>query len=182
MTAEGTIRDVPAIETARLTLRKLRLDDAEDMFAYASDPEVARHTTWEAHRSIEDSRAFLTHMVARYDGDDPFAWAIVHRAERTMIGTIGLGDWSPAHRRAELMYALGRRYPAQGVGEVRAPPRPPNPGGSYAGGVPIDVPLNPPGACPVATGRGRRCSPQDWGAGGAPRAGSVTLPTRCDPT
>ena len=31
--------DLPELETERLLLRKMRLDDAEDMFAYASDTE-----------------------------------------------------------------------------------------------------------------------------------------------
>jgi hypothetical protein len=35
--------DLPDLETERLLLRKMRLDDAEAVFAYASDPEVTRY-------------------------------------------------------------------------------------------------------------------------------------------
>ena len=38
----GIFRDLPELEMERLLLRKMRLDDAEAMFAYASDPEVTR--------------------------------------------------------------------------------------------------------------------------------------------
>jgi len=31
-------------------------DDAEAVFAYASDPEVTRFVIWETHRTLEDFR------------------------------------------------------------------------------------------------------------------------------
>jgi RimJ/RimL family protein N-acetyltransferase len=36
--AERVFANLPKLETGRLLLRKMRLDDAEAMFAYASDP------------------------------------------------------------------------------------------------------------------------------------------------
>ena len=51
--------DLPAVRTGRLVLRKVRMDDAADLFEYGRDPEVTRHLMWEPHRSIEDSREFL---------------------------------------------------------------------------------------------------------------------------
>ena len=53
------LKDLPTLETDRLILRKMKSDDAEAVFAYASDPEVTRYVIWETHRSIEDSEAFL---------------------------------------------------------------------------------------------------------------------------
>ena len=43
---------MPTLETERLRLRKLTMRDAEDIFRYSRDPEVARHVLWDAHRSI----------------------------------------------------------------------------------------------------------------------------------
>ena len=43
--------DLPELETERLLLRKMRLDDARAMFAYASDPEVTRYVLLETLRS-----------------------------------------------------------------------------------------------------------------------------------
>ena len=51
----GVFADLPELETGRLLLRRMRLDDAEAMFAYASDPEVTRYVLFDTHRSIEDS-------------------------------------------------------------------------------------------------------------------------------
>ncbi len=105
----------PILETPRLTLRRLQLTDAEDMFAYASDNEVSRYVTWESHRSIADSRAFLQSVTARYQNSPAAEWGIVAKATGRLIGTIAYHDWALHHRRAEIGYALGRAYWGQGL-------------------------------------------------------------------
>ena len=47
----GVFADLPELETERLLLRRMRLDDAQAMFAYASDPEVTRYVLLETLRS-----------------------------------------------------------------------------------------------------------------------------------
>ena len=43
---EDIFRNLPTLETPRLVLRKVRLSDAQHIFTYASDPAVARYSTW----------------------------------------------------------------------------------------------------------------------------------------
>ncbi|GAB6992144.1 GNAT family N-acetyltransferase [Paenibacillus pini] len=45
----------PILETQRLVLRKLNVDDAGDYYEFASNPAVTRFTIWNTHTSIEDS-------------------------------------------------------------------------------------------------------------------------------
>ena len=45
--AGGAFADLPELETERLLLRRMRLEDAEAMFAYASDPEVTRYVLFD---------------------------------------------------------------------------------------------------------------------------------------
>jgi RimJ/RimL family protein N-acetyltransferase len=40
------LANLPELETECLLLREMRLDDAEAMFSYASDPEVTRYVLW----------------------------------------------------------------------------------------------------------------------------------------
>jgi RimJ/RimL family protein N-acetyltransferase len=47
------------IQTARLILRPFVRGDAVDVFAYASNPNVSRYTTWQTHRTLADSEAFI---------------------------------------------------------------------------------------------------------------------------
>lgn len=77
------------IETARLILSPFTIADVADVFAYASNPHVARYTTWSAHRTIGDSEAFI-HMVLNR-GPNQHTWAIRLRTDRRAVGAIEFG-------------------------------------------------------------------------------------------
>ncbi|HLI51682.1 MAG TPA: GNAT family N-acetyltransferase [Thermomicrobiaceae bacterium] len=114
MRLAGIFSNLATVETPRLLLRPMSLDDAEDMFAYASDPQVVRFTSWNVHQSIDDTRAFLQHTVDAYRDDRAAGWAVEHKADRRMIGTCGFIWWNQADAKAELGYALSRDYWGQG--------------------------------------------------------------------
>lgn len=103
--------NLPVLDTARLVLRRMRESDARDVFAYASDPAVAEHTSWEPHGSLEQSRAFTAQM-ARSTG---CAWAIEHRADRAVIGTIGYQPGIVPGVWGEIGYVMARPYWGQGL-------------------------------------------------------------------
>jgi len=107
--------NLPSLETPRLILRRLRLDDVDDVFAYASDPDVARTVTWEAHRSVEDSRAFVQTMLRRYERGEVANWGMELRETGRIIGTCGYILWNTAHDSAEIAYALGRPWWNRGL-------------------------------------------------------------------
>jgi ribosomal-protein-alanine N-acetyltransferase len=113
MSAEPTVEtifgDLPSVQTERLLLRPLSVDDAADVFAYASDPEVSRYTAWESHMTLDDSKAFLATVADLYTTRQVAPWGVEHRADRKLIGTCGFANWNVKHRRAEIAYALSRR-------------------------------------------------------------------------
>ena len=39
---------MPTLETPRLTLRRMTMKDAKDVFEYSRDADVARHVLWSA--------------------------------------------------------------------------------------------------------------------------------------
>jgi ribosomal-protein-alanine N-acetyltransferase len=107
-------KDLPALETPRLVLRKMTLDDVEDVFALASDPEVSRYMEWEAHKTIEGSRRFVQWVLDRYAAGQPAQWAIESKADGRMIGGFVYSVWRPEHRVGGVGYVLGRSYWNQG--------------------------------------------------------------------
>ena len=119
MEIADVFRDLPTLETERLILRKLTLDDARDMFEFSSDPDVPRYMVWEAHESIEDTRAFLKNVVDRYARGEPAGWGVHHKGDDRLIGTISLGfavggfDWP--NRRSEVGYWIAKPYWNQGL-------------------------------------------------------------------
>ncbi|WP_303858134.1 GNAT family N-acetyltransferase [Aminicella lysinilytica] len=44
------------LESERLTLTMYTLDDADGLYAYASNPNVGPHAGWAPHKDVEESR------------------------------------------------------------------------------------------------------------------------------
>ncbi|TWT13209.1 GNAT family N-acetyltransferase [Planomicrobium sp. CPCC 101079] len=113
-----TIREtdghLPILETERLMLRKLALEDMEDMFEYASEPIVSRYVPWEVHKSPEDTKAFLAFMMESYEQKKKLTWAIELKSDKKMIGTIDFINWMPKRHKAELAYILSHNYWGKG--------------------------------------------------------------------
>lgn len=82
-----------AITTARLQLRLVVEEDADHIFEYCRNPDVARYTSWEAHRTIDDARQYVA-FVQRSHSDRPgtlrHVWAIRQRNSAQVIGTVDL--------------------------------------------------------------------------------------------
>jgi ribosomal-protein-alanine N-acetyltransferase len=101
---------LPTLTTARLRLRAMTLSDAPDVFAYAKDPDVLRHTTGTPPRRLEETQAFLEGAVAATDGR---IWAIQLRDRPAVIGAIELGFLSPDT--GSIHYVLGKPYWGRGL-------------------------------------------------------------------
>ncbi|MDD2283308.1 MAG: GNAT family protein [Eubacteriales bacterium] len=112
---EDIFTHMPVLETRRLVLRPLSLDDAQDMYAYARDPLVSRYVPWEVHRGIEDTFAYLNTVVEDQLAGLVSSWAVVSKAEDRMVGTAGYVWWQPEHSKAEIGYVLARRLWGQGL-------------------------------------------------------------------
>lgn len=106
---------LPVIETPRLTLRKLTMRDAADMYEYAKDPEVARHVLWDAHRSLWETKAFLRFMLRQYRNGMPSSWGIVDKESGRVIGTIGYMSLTPENSTVEIGYSLARSHWNKGL-------------------------------------------------------------------
>lgn len=114
MKIEPAFNYLPVLETDRLLLRNLTMDDAEDIFDYACDPAVPMYNIWSVHQSIEDSQRFLDATIEQYKNYQLASWGIVHKADKKVIGTCGLEDWIREQARAEIGYALSRKYWGKG--------------------------------------------------------------------
>lgn len=105
----------PRLETPRLSLRPLEPSDAPAIFAYASDPEVARYTLWEAHRSPADSERYIEqYVLPNYRRGIPDSWGIGLK-DGPVIGTIGFFWASEKDRCLELGFALARSHWGRGL-------------------------------------------------------------------
>ncbi len=106
---------LPVLETDRLVLRPVLKRDAKDIFAYASDPEVARYVLWEPHRTVADTRSYIRYMRSLYRRGFPASWAVTLRETGRVIGTVGFMWYSEASCSAEVGYSFSRAFWNRGI-------------------------------------------------------------------
>jgi len=94
------------LESERLRIRRLTMDDDEAIHSYGKDERVAFGASFPQHKDIEDARTFLRSVLDHYERSEPSSYAIILRSEGILIGSIGLPmhDW--ANNKAEIGYAL----------------------------------------------------------------------------
>jgi ribosomal-protein-alanine N-acetyltransferase len=104
----------PLLSTPRLILRVLALTDLDDLYEYASDPEIDRYTPWDHYKNIEEARENLNEFLEAYEKQGFWAWGIEHQADKKLIGIININK--PGYdRKVEVGYTIARKYCGQGL-------------------------------------------------------------------
>jgi len=82
---------LPELETPRLILRRLTLDDADFVAALYNEPSFLQHIGDRGVRNAEDARRYLRDgPLAMYERFGFGLWQVVLRSDGTAIGTCGL--------------------------------------------------------------------------------------------
>lgn len=101
------------IHTKRLALRRFWEEDAPAMFKnWASDPEVTKYLTWQAHPRLEATKALLAAWSKRYETASVYNWAVEWQGE--LIGNISVTSAQEEHLSCEIGYCFGRAYWGKG--------------------------------------------------------------------
>lgn len=104
------------IETDRLILRKMSVDDAEAMYKnWASDPEVTKYLTWPPHDSVESTKELLAQWEKEYEKENYYQWGIELRTLGEVIGSISAVGMREEVEMVHLGYCIGRPYWHQGI-------------------------------------------------------------------
>ncbi len=115
--AEGALRtDLPGIlQTERLILRRWDESDADDLFKYASDPDVGPIAGWPPHNSVDESRDVIRNVL---NGRE--AYAICLKEDGKAIGAIelklnGYTEMTDRDDECEMGFWLGKPFWGQGI-------------------------------------------------------------------
>lgn len=100
--------------TDRLILRPWQEADAEDLYTYASDPEVGPPAGWPVHTSVENSRKIIQNVLSK-----PETYAVCLKDGKP-IGSVGLHlngstDMTNRDDECELGYWIGKPFWGQGL-------------------------------------------------------------------
>lgn len=98
------------LETDRLILRPLTLEDAEDIFEYTSDEETMRYI-FQPHTSLNQTKEF----IANYYLTSPLGfYALEYKENHKMIGVVEFRIDEKKHE-GEIGYMLNKNYWGKGL-------------------------------------------------------------------
>ena len=92
----------PVIETERLLLRKVSMDDAEDVFLLRTNEAAMKYINKPKLLSIDDAKE----LIKKMNEPDRIQWGITLPTDNKIIGTIGYHKIDKDHYRAEIGYML----------------------------------------------------------------------------
>jgi len=113
--ASEIYKNLPRLETTRLILRKVTMDDVQDMFAYSSDEEVTRFLRWGPHRTQEETECTMREVLREYEDGKDGPWGIEYRQTGRVVGSIHLMAISAQHSKAEIGFVLSRSFWNRGL-------------------------------------------------------------------
>ncbi len=106
---------IPTLKTERLTLRRMKVSDWQDMYEYSKEECVTKYLLWDAHKSPEQTQDYLRFLQTRYRTGDFYDWAVIDKASGKMIGTCGFAKLSFENNSAEVGYVLNPEYWGKGI-------------------------------------------------------------------
>lgn len=103
------------LKTERLILRGWNESDVDDLYKYASDPDIGPIAGWPTHQSVEESLDIIKNVFS-----DKETYAICLKEDGKAIGAIGLKlgeqtDLTDRDDECEIGYWLGKPFWGQGI-------------------------------------------------------------------
>ena len=107
----------PALQTERLSLRKLSNDDVNEIFYLRSDEHINKYLDRPRATSIEDAINFINKTNHAIENNECVDWAITFKDDSRLIGSICLWNISKNENNAEVGYELLSDFQGKGVAQ-----------------------------------------------------------------
>ena len=111
MNHKGTVK----LETNRLILRRVTMDDVQEMFDnWASNPNVTKFMTWPTHSDTEITKMVISYWLSEYENLGYYQWGIVIKETNQLIGAISVVRFKEEIDEVEIGYCIGEKWWHQG--------------------------------------------------------------------
>ncbi|HEX2959680.1 MAG TPA: GNAT family N-acetyltransferase [Chitinispirillaceae bacterium] len=97
----------PVIETKRLILKELTLDNEKNVEKHFSDPVISRFVEIGKHETAAD-------IIRFHLWDSGCRWGLIKKSNKEFIGTCGFHGWNIESNTAEVGYDLAKKYWGKG--------------------------------------------------------------------
>lgn len=103
----------PVLTTQRFLLRRVAKSDVEEMFVMRSDPRILPHRVPITLK--EEVLAYIEKLDTEQANGNSITWAIQHKDDSKLLGTVCIWNIQPQHDRAEIGYALLTEHHRKGI-------------------------------------------------------------------
>lgn len=108
-------KNLPEIRTRRLLLRKLVLEDRDDLFEIYGDHEVMKFTDDDCFANCETVVEMLESVEKLFRAKASIEWGVEDLSSRKIIGTCGLHSFSSDCCAGEAGCLLARQFWGKGI-------------------------------------------------------------------
>lgn len=105
----------PVLQTERLVLRQLTMQDEKEIFLLRSDENVNKYIDRPPAVSLEDAQKFIEKINRGIAGNESLFWAIHFKNDAQLIGTICCWNFCKEEERAEIGYELLPFFQGKGI-------------------------------------------------------------------
>ncbi len=106
----------PGLATKRLLLRRITLEDAEEIFFLRSDEVVMRYIDKDREKTVEEAILHIKRINQNIDENEAILWGMeLTNNPGKLIGSICLWKIQPEHFRAEIGYVLHPAHWGKGL-------------------------------------------------------------------
>jgi ribosomal-protein-alanine N-acetyltransferase len=103
---ELNYKSFPTLETERLRLREMSMDDAEVLFEMRTNPLMIRYIDRAPMKTLDEAKEKMQTIIEMVKNRNGIAWAIELKESRKQIGDISFWRLEKEHYRAEIGYSL----------------------------------------------------------------------------
>lgn len=96
----------PVLETERLVMRAISIDDVDEMFQQRSNPEVMKYINRPILQSRREAEELVRNYEFLFEQGISITWAMSLKGESKMLGTVGYPRINKENYRAEIGYSL----------------------------------------------------------------------------
>ena len=99
------------LETERLILRKVKLEDAKTAFNnWCNSDKVDKYVLWKKHENVDETVSIYEKWIEEYKDDKTFRWIVELKDTQDLIGTIDVSKRLITHGSCEIGYCYSDKY------------------------------------------------------------------------
>lgn len=115
MKVQDYFRSLPVLQGDGFILRPVKAEDRDSLWAYLNDPDISAFTTWEYHRDIAATEAYLQFVLGNYACGQVENWGVQLTGQEGLVGMIGFGSVNEYHGNGEVGFVLARKLWGRGI-------------------------------------------------------------------